>query len=505
MGLLDVIKKQWKYFTFTAIQSGYNFGLTCIGVLISPYMYQRTGMSLSLIAMVFGGLIPIVHIVVQPVVGVLSDIFPVKKIRRRFFIFVGILVAVLTLPVIPFSDYIGIACGDNESGLEDSINSSSNGSMKISISIGVVFSLFSSGSLVLMQMPSRALIADNIKKDEQRSANFFAALLGGFSVLVFYTLAATCAQMKYYYELMFVSAGVFILITGVFTILFSKENEKQISVNENTPLQDMKNESKEEKAPLSLEIVDPQQETMTPPSPNNRSKFQIVGKSLLLFIKGFGWKLMGLVFLQTTATCSVLVIGSSVANYYAINMFHAETTDPLYNYGISMSMVAMLLQSVVQCISSLLSPLYAKHENILFFGTAFVCALCHSGMIAVDYLSTYYDEPPIWLLIASFVLIGMVGTLGAVIQSVPYIIINKISSPKRFAIDLSFIGVVISVAFVLLSYFVSLLLSFGISLVCVFYIGAVLAILCTIGCGCLLPVLNAPTKIILSAPTEHSL
>ncbi|ELP84430.1 hypothetical protein EIN_166750, partial [Entamoeba invadens IP1] len=162
-----------KYFVYSILNGGLVFSTSTVSCLISPFMYIKTGMSISTISLIFGGIIPLIVSFIQPIFGLLSDIFPIKRFKRRFFIVIGSIIAIILLPFVSYSDSIGIALGDTKGTLSNSTNSSSatENDMIISQVLGVIFISFSSTSVVIVQNMDRALIVDNIESEYQHNAN----------------------------------------------------------------------------------------------------------------------------------------------------------------------------------------------------------------------------------------------------------------------------------------------------------------------------------------------
>ena len=157
---------------------------------------------------------PVTGIVVQPIIGALSDNTFTKFGRRIPYLFFGALFGALGLILLPKSELLGGLFGNHGFDL-------------LPLLIAAMFIWLIDASVNAAQGPYRALIPDNIKKSQHAIANSFLSFAIGLGSVV---AAGTAPFLKWAFnyqmsvDAQFTMAGIAFILGMLWTCMTFKEN-----------------------------------------------------------------------------------------------------------------------------------------------------------------------------------------------------------------------------------------------------------------------------------------
>ena len=158
---------------------------------------------------------PVTGIVVQPIIGALSDTTQTRFGRRIPYLFLGALIGSLGLVLFPKSGYFANLFGDNAP-------------VWLGLLIAAILIWLIDASVNAAQGPYRAIIPDNIPKEQHAQANSFLSFSIGLGSVV---AAATAPFLKWAFnyqmstEAQFIMAGVAFILAMSWTCLTIKERK----------------------------------------------------------------------------------------------------------------------------------------------------------------------------------------------------------------------------------------------------------------------------------------
>nr|ABA08443.1 sucrose transporter type 4 [Manihot esculenta] len=403
----------------TSIAGGIQFGWALQLSLLTPYV-QELGIPHAWASVIWlcG---PLSGLVVQPLVGPMSDRCASRFGRRRPFILAGAILIVVAVLIIGHSADIGWLLGDRGNTRPRAI---------------VVFVF---GFWVLdvanntTQGPCRALLADLTGKDHRRTrvANAYFSLFmaignilgfatGAFSnwfkVFPFTVTTACnvdCANLKsaFYLDI------VFMVITSYLSITAAQESPLGLS-NRSTPLaEDVSVESSQE---------------------------------------AFLWELFGTFRYFPWPVWTILLV--TALNWIGWFPFLLFDTDWMgreiyggkpnegqnYNVGVRAGSFALMLNSVFLGITSvLMEKLCRKWGAGFIWGLSnILMALCFLAMLITSYVANHigylgHDLPPSGIVISAVVIFAVLGVPLAITYSVPYALISSRIEPLGLGQGLS--------------------------------------------------------------------
>ncbi|KAJ6252989.1 hypothetical protein M0813_13693 [Anaeramoeba flamelloides] len=183
---------------FSGIQSTWS-----VQIAFSSPTLLSLGISKSIISIIWI-IGPISGLVVQPIVGSVSDIVKWKIGRRRPFIFGGMVCVLIGLALFACSEYF--------------VDYSRNFAIFIAI-FGLAILDFGNNGI---QAPTRALTSDLVEKSQQTLINsFLSVFIGLGSIFGYFLSSLENLDMK----MSFLIVGCYILFVTVVTISTTKENE----------------------------------------------------------------------------------------------------------------------------------------------------------------------------------------------------------------------------------------------------------------------------------------
>ncbi|TYI82594.1 hypothetical protein E1A91_D05G231600v1 [Gossypium mustelinum] len=393
----------------TSVACGIQFGWALQLSLLTPYV-QELGIPHQWASIIWlcG---PLSGLLVQPLVGHMSDRCTSRLGRRRPFIVAGAVSIIVAVLIIGHSADIGWLFGDTEASRPRAIVAFVFGFWILDVANNVT------------QGPCRALLADLTGKDHRRTrvANAYFSLFmavgnvlgyatgsysGWFKVLPFTMTAACgvdCANLKSAFFL----DVIFIAVTTYVSVLAAKE------------------------VPLgSVEMSTASHEERPEHSGGNAEE-------------AFLWELFG-TFRYFSGTIWIILFVTAL-NWIGWFPFLLFDTDWMgreiyggqpneganYNSGVRMGAVGLMLNSVVLGITSvLMEKLCSKWGAGFIWGVSnIVMALCFLSMLILSYVTDHmdyigHDLPPAGIVIAALLIFSILGFPLAVTYSVPYALIS---------------------------------------------------------------------------------
>ena len=316
---------------------------------------------------------PITGMVMQPIVGVLSDRCTSSYGRRRPFILVGSILSMISLVIFSFSREIGEWLGDPIS------------EPRIGLCIAIAFFWILDFALNAAMAPLRALLADLAPPSQHKEGNAYLVILGSLGNLTAGLSGAT--PLSTYFPLfpsdtaaLYVLAAIVLAVTVTVT-LFSARETAMPTTNSGTPvayerlpeaLDDAENANNEQRATsnLSMDIVGFCKAFTTAPSPFN----EIFTVQCFAGFAGF----------------TLFIFGTS---WVGAEVFHGKYAAPikskaraLYDRGVRAGNFGMAMQSVFMILSALILPYTLQRVSVAnlwaFANVLFGCSLFVAPLIA---------------------------------------------------------------------------------------------------------------------------
>ncbi|TYH12016.1 hypothetical protein ES288_A06G032600v1 [Gossypium darwinii] len=395
-------------FRVASVACGIQFGWALQLSLLTPYV-QELGIPHQWASIIWlcG---PLSGLLVQPLVGHMSDRCTSKFGRRRPFIVSGAILIVVAVLIIGHSADIGWLFGDNKSSRPGAVLAFVFGFWILDVANNTT------------QGPCRALLADLTGKDHRRTrvANAYFSLFmavgnvlgfatgsysGWYKILPFTMTDACdvdCANLKSAFFLDI----IFIAITTYLSVLAAKE----------VPLG-----SRDRSTPFLEEGLEGGQAE-----------------------EAFLWELFG-TFRYFSAPIWI-VLSVTALNWIGWFPFLLFDTDWMgreiyggqpnegdnYNAGVRMGAFGLMLNSVVLGITSvLMEKLCSKWGAGFIWGVSnILMALCFLAMLVLSYVANHLDYighglPPIGIVIGALVIFSFLGIPLAITYSVPYALISS--------------------------------------------------------------------------------
>lgn len=393
---------------------------------------------------------PISGMLIQPLVGHLSDHCESTWGRRRPFIVTGAIFIVLAVFIIAFSADIGYAFGDSST------------SRPCAIFVFVVGFWILDLANNTLQGPCRALLADFTGKDHRRSrrANAFFSLCmavgnvlgyaagaysGWYKILPF-TLTTACSKSCANLKSAFLVAVVILIVTTFLSITAASEIPWSSSIGSNK-----KQSSNDAKVPLLL---------------CKESSTQLSGKQVGLQANGeededdedteieheaFFWELCGtLKDLPRPMRHVLLITALTWFAWFPFILFDTDwmgrevflgdpsSTDAslpkLYNAGVRAGSFGLMLNSVVLGITSLLiEPLCRKvGQRKVWAAANVIMSACFFSTVVITIMSKQIYQAsgylPISILGSAIAIFAVLGIPLAVTYSVPYSVTTMVTN-----------------------------------------------------------------------------
>ncbi|XWS25439.1 hypothetical protein CRYUN_Cryun27aG0068400 [Craigia yunnanensis] len=392
-----------------SVACGIQFGWALQLSLLTPYV-QELGIPHKWASIIWlcG---PLSGLLVQPLVGHMSDRCSSKFGRRRPFIVAGAVSIVVSVLIIGHSADIGWLFGDR-------------GSYRPRAIVAFVFGFWILDVANNMtQGPCRALLADLTGKDHRRTrvANAYFSLFmavgnvlgfatgsysGWFKILPFTMTAACdvdCANLK---SAFFIDI-IFIAITTYLSVLAAKEVPLG-SCDRSTPVYGEGSEQPGGQA----------EETFL---------WELFGT--FRYFSGTIWIILSVTALNWIGWFPFLLFDT---DWMGREIYGGQPNEGgNYNAGVRMGAFGLMLNSVVLGFTSLLmEKLSSKRGAGFVWGVSnIIMALCFLSMLILSYVANHmdyigHDLPPDSIVIAALVIFAILGVPLAITYSVPYALIS---------------------------------------------------------------------------------
>ncbi|CAI0393565.1 unnamed protein product [Linum tenue] len=408
----------------TSIAGGIQFGWALQLSLLTPYV-QELGIphAWSSVIWLCG---PLSGLIVQPLVGHLSDRCTSRFGRRRPFIVAGSLLISFSVLIIGHSADIGWLLGDRGDFRPRAIGAFVFGFWILDVANNMT------------QGPCRALLADMTGKDHRRTrvANAYFSLFmavgnilgfatgsfsGWYKIFPFTVTAACdvdCANLKFAFYLDIVC----IMTTAYISISSAKEPSIGL---------------------LSQGSI-----------PATEEAVEVSGHAEEAFL----WELFGTFrYFPASVWTILLVTALNWIGWFPFLLFDTDwmgreifggdpDSGPSYSAGVRMGAFALMLNSVLLGITSVLMEKICRKWGAGFiWGLSNIfMALCFLAMLIIAYVAYhigYYGEgdaqPPVGILIAALIVFALLGIPLAITYSVPYALVSSRIEPLGLGQGLS--------------------------------------------------------------------
>nr|AYU70944.1 sucrose transporter 4 [Ginkgo biloba] len=429
-------------FRVASVACGVQFGWALQLSLLTPYV-QELGIPHAWASLIWlcG---PISGMLVQPLVGHMSDHCGSSWGRRRPFILMGSCLIVLAVLIIAYSSDLGFLLGDT------------------SMSKPSAISIFVVGFWVLdlanntLQGPCRALLADFTGKDHRRTrrANAFFSLFmaignilgfatGSYSnwyrILPFTRTTAcdmNCANLKsaFLIGIMLLVCTTYLSMTAADEIPcpFSTVQREDTACSE-TPLLCQKPTSSQSSGLDGGRQLSRSQQDNEGGEDGSGAQTQTSIWELLSSFRGLSrpmWAILFVTALSWTAWFPFLLFDT---DWMGREVYKGQPSAVLgrdallYNEGVRMGSFGLLLNAVVLGSTSLIiEPLCRKWgPNIVWGVSNILLSLCFAAILAISLAAkhiTFSDSglPPVGIIVAALLVFATLGIPLAVTYSVPY-------------------------------------------------------------------------------------
>ncbi|BAT81634.1 Sucrose transport protein [Vigna angularis] len=389
-----------------SVASGIQFGWALQLSLLTPYV-QQLGIPHQWASIIWlcG---PVSGLFVQPLVGHMSDRCTSRFGRRRPFIFVGAVSIVIAVVIIAYAADIGWILGDTATYRPAAITVFIIGFWILDVANNVT------------QGPCRALLSDLTSKDPRRTrvANAYYSLFmaignilgyatgsysGWYKVFPF-TLSPACTISCANLKSAFFLDIAFIAVTTYISIMAAHE------------------------VPLNSNVV---------------AHAEAVAEESGSAEEAFMWELFGTVKYFSTPVWIILsVTALTWIGWFPFTLFDTDWMgreiyggDPnqglIYDTGVRMGALGLLLNSVVLALTSLLMERLCRKRGAGFvWGISnIVMTFCFLAMLVLTYVASSIgyagkDLPPPGIVIAALIIFTILGFPLAITYSVPYALIS---------------------------------------------------------------------------------
>ncbi|KAM7279574.1 hypothetical protein ACFE04_006708 [Oxalis oulophora] len=387
----------------SSVACGIQFGWALQLSLLTPYV-QELGIPHAWASVIWlcG---PLSGLLVQPLVGHMSDRCKSRFGRRRPFIVAGATMIAFAVLVIGYSADIGWWLGDDESSRPRAVGVFVFGFWILDVANNMT------------QGPCRALLADLTGKDHRRTrvANAYFSLFmavgnvlgfaagsysGWFKVFSF-TLTSGCNPDCANLKSAFLIDITFIAITTYLSVTAAHE----------VPL---------ERVAISLEDGQGSAE-------HEAFLWELFGT--FRYFSGAIWTILCVTALTWIGWFPFLLFDT---DWMGREIYGGKPNEgQSYNNGVRMGALGLMLQSVVLGITSvLMEKLCRKWGAGFVWGLSnILMALCFLMMLIITYVATHagylgHDEPPNVIVIVSLLIFALLGIPLAITYSVPYALIS---------------------------------------------------------------------------------
>lgn len=437
----------------SSVAAGVQFGWALQLSLLTPYV-EELGIPHAWASYIWlcG---PISGILVQPLIGHLSDRCQNSWGRRRPFILLGASLVVLAVLTIAFSADIGFALGDNSTSRPHAI---------VVFVIGFWILDLANNTL---QGPCRALLADFTGKDHRRSrrANAFFSLFMAIGNVLGYATGAynswykiftftmtkacneSCANLKaaFLLAIIILILTTFLSVTAASEIpwLPSMSSNQQGCANPTVPLLSIDVSA----AHLTSSLLDEGSKQAAV-----ELNIEAEEEDVELEREAFLWEVFGtLKDFPKPMRYILLVTALTWFAWFPFILFDTDwmgrevylgdpsTTDPsltrLYNQGVRAGSLGLMLNSIILGVTSLLIEPMCRRigQRKVWAAANMIMSVCFCGTAIVTMLSSQIPRPelqppPAGILVSALLIFAILGAPLAVTYSVPYAMATAVTN-----------------------------------------------------------------------------
>ncbi|XP_065847988.1 sucrose transport protein SUC4 [Euphorbia lathyris] len=405
----------------TSIAGGIQFGWALQLSLLTPYV-QELGIPHAWASVIWlcG---PLSGLVVQPLVGHMSDRCNSRFGRRKPFILVGTVLICIAVLIIGHSADIGWLMGDRGDVKPRAIGTFIFGFWILDVANNTT------------QGPCRALLADLTGKDHRRTrvANaYFSLFMAVGNVLGFATGAFSywfkvfpftvtpacnidCANLKsaFYLDIVFMVITAFLSITAA--------QEQPLGLSNRSPL--IADEASGQTGHAEEAFL-----------------WELFGT-----FKYFTWPVWTILLVTALNWIGWFPFLLFDTDWMGREIYGGEPNDgKYYNSGVRTGSFALMLNSVFLGITSVLMEKLCRRfgAGFLWGISNIIMALCFLAMLITSYVAYHigyigHDQPPTGILIAAIVIFAVLGVPLAITYSVPYALISARIEPLGLGQGLS--------------------------------------------------------------------
>ena len=399
---MEVEKKVaiWRLFLLSASAGAVDMGYAVEGAYVVPLMVA-SGLSLTLSTILIS-LSPIMGMVFQGFIGTVSDKCTCSWGRRRPFIVLFSLTAVLGFGAAPYCFYF------------------SNLKLHYLVIVGVVVCVFLSDfSIGALLLPTRAYLLDAVPVSQSKTGNFIFSVAIGVGAASGYGLGAVDwsiipitglnANVVNQTKIVYGITTVTLFITMLCTIASVKEQNPSLT-----------SQGKQINAETDPLVGFTTERTCSPFSGNLCETLTESTIGILKFAYYMSYNMWFLWLMNALALAADFAFTFSFSTFIGLAVYDGDSSSPedsepykLYTKGVRMGSLGLAIATVCCSVMSLVLDYITRWIRLktvlLITLAAFVCALC---------LLTYCRE-----LYQVYILAAMYGPFFATVTSVPYALI----------------------------------------------------------------------------------
>lgn len=294
---------------------------------------------------------PLAGIIVQPIVGLMSDRCTSRFGRRRPFLVAGSAISVIFLFVFAYAEQIGRKLGDNPNELKKP--------KAITIAIFAFWAL--DFAINAAQGPVRTLLADVVPRRQHNTGNSFFALATGIgngigSLLGFLELSKIFTFFPDDLQALYTIAALILIVTMSITVFFIKE--VPLIVSDHQLYESLPPE-------FSIDSVESHPAASDDEPPQQMSYYEAARFAPRPF-----WSLFIVQFCQWLGWFALIVFATS---WVGADVYHGEfeaqkgtEERKIYDDGVRLGNLGMGLQAAVTSTTSLILPFIIRRTSAQF-------------------------------------------------------------------------------------------------------------------------------------------
>eukprot|EP01100_Stratorugosa_tubuloviscum_P009519 TRINITY_DN3992_c1_g1_i1.p1 TRINITY_DN3992_c1_g1~~TRINITY_DN3992_c1_g1_i1.p1 ORF type:complete len:460 (-),score=220.95 TRINITY_DN3992_c1_g1_i1:171-1550(-) len=227
------LDKEWfsEFFWILAVCSGLagvQFVYSIQFAVGTPLFSQQFKLEPSDVSIILSLAGPLSGFIVQPIVGVYSDVTTSRFGRRRPYIFFGAIAAIIGMLLIAFSVDIGNAIGDIPDG-------QSPGDHVVGLTLAIIGLFVMNAAVNTIQGPNRALVSDVVEPHQLDLGQSMVTCLMGFAGVLAQIIGAQFFLQPDPYKWLFVLGAGFVGFSIIPSLLAAKEKQFELAENQTKP------------------------------------------------------------------------------------------------------------------------------------------------------------------------------------------------------------------------------------------------------------------------------